>query len=175
MDLEPVVLGRRVLRRCGRREWFRVAHRELEEHRAREAAPVPHNREDRLFQALGRFEENHLVDLTANEAYERWRASARDTLGRVMKGNSKPWEAPELPEGTINLSDPDSRVMRTQGTPPRQADDAGSRALRELPAPSVFMLMQPPGPGSERSRPVPVGLRSPCSRLEPPLSRSAGT
>ena len=41
-----------------------------------------------------------------------------------MKGNSKPFVAPELPEGTINLSDPDSRVMRTQGTPPRQAYNA---------------------------------------------------
>ena len=48
----------------------------------------------------------------------------RDTLGRVLKGNSKPFVAPELPEGKINLSDPDSRVMRTQGTPPRQAYNA---------------------------------------------------
>jgi hypothetical protein len=124
IDLEPVVLGRRVLRRGGRREWFRVAHRELEEHRARAAVAVPRDREDRLFQALGRFEENHRVELATNEAYERWRASARDTLGRVMKGYSKPWVAPALPEGTINLSDPDSRVMRTQGTPPRQAYNA---------------------------------------------------
>jgi hypothetical protein len=64
------------------------------------------------------------VDLQANEAYERWRATARDTKGRVLKGNSKPFTPPELPEGVINLSDPDSRVMRTQGTPPRQAFNA---------------------------------------------------
>jgi hypothetical protein len=64
------------------------------------------------------------VDLAANEAYERWRATSRDTLGRVLKGNSKPYVPAELPEGTINLSDPDSRVMRTQGTPPRQAYNA---------------------------------------------------
>jgi transposase len=124
MDLEPVVLGRRVLRRGGRREWFRVAHRELEAHRAREAAPIPRDREDRLFQARGRLEENHRVDLATNVDYERWRTSARDTLGRVMKGYSKPWVPPELPDGKINLSDPDSRVMRTQGTPPRQAYNA---------------------------------------------------
>jgi hypothetical protein len=42
----------------------------------------------------------------------------------VLKGNSKPFVAPELPDGTINLSDLDSRVMRTQGTPPRQAYNA---------------------------------------------------
>jgi hypothetical protein len=124
VDLESVVLGRRVLRRGGRREWLRVARRELEAHRDRQARPVPRDREDRLFQALGRFEENHRVDLAANEVYEQWRATARDTKGRVLKGNSKPWVAPELPEGTINLSDLDSRVMRTQGTPPRQAYNA---------------------------------------------------
>jgi transposase len=123
-DLEAAVLGRRGLRRNGRREWSRVARRELEDHRAREARPVPRDREDRLFQALGRLEQNHRVDLAANEVYEQWRATARDTKGRVLKGNSKPWVAPELPEGTINLSDPDSRVMRTQGTPPRQAYNA---------------------------------------------------
>jgi hypothetical protein len=108
-----------VLGRGGRREWFRVARRELEERREREARPVRRDREDRLLQALGRFEENHRVDLAANDAYECWRSTSRDTLGRVLKGNSKPYVPAEPPEGTINLSDPDSRVMRTQGTPPR--------------------------------------------------------
>jgi hypothetical protein len=102
----------------------RVARRELEEQRGREAHPIARDRDDRLFQALGRLEKSHRVDLSANEAYERWRATERDTLGRVLKGNSKPFVPPELPQGTINLSDPDSRVMRTQGTPPRQAYNA---------------------------------------------------
>jgi hypothetical protein len=122
---EPVVDPELVRgRRGGRREWPRVARRELEERRERETQPIPRDREDRLFQALGRLEENHRVDLAANAAYERWRATERDTLGRVLKGNSKPYVPPELPDGTINLSDPDSRVMRTQGTPPRQAYNA---------------------------------------------------
>ncbi len=124
VELDPEVVLGRGGRRGGRREWPRVARRELEEERARQARPVPRGREDRLFQALGRLEENHRVDLAANDAYERWRATERDTLGRVLKGNSKPFVPPELPEGTINLSDPDSRVMRTQGTPPRQAYNA---------------------------------------------------
>ncbi|MBV9607313.1 MAG: transposase [Solirubrobacterales bacterium] len=124
MDLEQTVLGRAVLRRGGRREWFRVAHSELEARRARQARPIARDREDRLSDALGRFEENQRVALRANEAYESWRATARDTKGRVLKGNSKPYVAPEDPEGVINLSDPDSRVMRTQGTPPRQAYNA---------------------------------------------------
>jgi transposase len=124
IDLEAVVLSRRVLRRGGRIEWLRVARRELEAHRTRQGAPVPGDRDDRMIDALERFEENHQVDLAANETYDRWRATARDTKGRVLKGNSKPFVAPELPEGKINLSDPDSRVMRTQGTPPRQAYNA---------------------------------------------------
>jgi hypothetical protein len=73
------------------------------------------------FQAVGRLEENHRVDLAANDAYERWRSSSRDTLGRPLKGNRKPHVPPALPDGTINLSDPDSRVMRSKGLPHRQA------------------------------------------------------
>jgi hypothetical protein len=106
-----LVLGRGG-RRGGRREWPRVARRELESRRKSQADPVPRDREDRLFGALGRMEENHRVDLAANDAYERWRSNSRDTLGRVMKGYSKPYTPPEAPDGAINLSDPDSRVMR---------------------------------------------------------------
>jgi transposase len=124
MDLEVAVLSRPVLRRGGRIEWLRVARRELEAHRTRQGAPVARGRDDRMIGALERLEESHRIDLAAVESYERWRATARDTKGRVLKGNSKPFVAPELPEGKINLSDPDSRVMRTQGTPPRQAYNA---------------------------------------------------
>ncbi len=124
MDLESVVLGRRVLKRGGRIEWLRVARRELEAHRTRQGAPVARDRDDRMIGALERFEENHRVHLAAVETYERWRRTARDAKGRVLKGNSKPFVAPELPGGKINRSDPDSRVMRTQGTPPRQAYNA---------------------------------------------------
>jgi hypothetical protein len=77
-----------------------------------------------MIDALERMEENHEVELSASEVYDRWRATARDTKGRVLKGNSKDYIPPELPEGVINLSDPDSRVMRTQGTAPRQAYNA---------------------------------------------------
>jgi hypothetical protein len=117
------VLSRPVLRR-GRREWQRVARTELEAHRAQQARPVRRDRDDRMIEALGRLEESHQVDLAAVQIYERWRLTARDTKGRVLKGNSKRFVAPELPEGKINLSDPDSRVTRTKGMPPRQAYNA---------------------------------------------------
>jgi hypothetical protein len=57
--------------------------------------------------------------------------TARDTKGRVLKGNTKPFTAPDIPEGVIKLSDPDSRVMRTQGTPPRQAYNAQTSVNEE--------------------------------------------
>jgi transposase len=124
IDLEAKVMSRPVLRRGGRIEWLRVARQELEAHRTRQGAPVPRDRDDRMFEALDRLEENHRVDLDAVEVYQRWRLTARDTWGRALRGNSKVWEAPELPAGVINVSDPDSRVMRTAGTPPRQAYNA---------------------------------------------------
>jgi len=118
------VFSRPVLKRGGRIEWLRVARQELEAHRACQGAPVPRDRDDRLLEALERLEENHQVDLAAVETYERWRLTARDTKGRVLKGNSKVFVPPEMPEGKINISDPDSRVMRTAGTPSRQAYNA---------------------------------------------------
>jgi len=109
----------------GRREWFRVARRQLEDHRERERRPIPRDRDDRLVDAAGRLEQNREVELAANELYEQWRAGAKDRRGRRLHGiGMKPYVPPELPEGTVNLSDPDSRVMRTQGTPPRQAYNA---------------------------------------------------
>jgi transposase len=121
VEVDPELVLGQGGRRGGRREWPRVARRELESRRERRAEPIPRDREDRLFQALGRLEENHRVDLAANDAYEHWRATKRDTLGRVLKGNSKPYAPPEAPEGQVNLSDPDSRVMRNKGLPHRQA------------------------------------------------------
>ena len=63
IDLEQAVLARPVLRRGGRREWFRVARSELDAHRARQARPIPRDRDDRLLETLERFEENQRVDL----------------------------------------------------------------------------------------------------------------
>jgi transposase len=118
VEVEP---ARSVSGKGGRREWFRVARHQLEEHRQREGRAIPRDREDRLFEAARRLEQNHRVQLAANEAYEHRRATERDKLGRVLKGNSKPYVPPGAPEGTINLSDPDSRVMRSKGLPHRQA------------------------------------------------------
>jgi hypothetical protein len=81
-------------------------------------------RTDRLLEAARRLEQNHQVDLAANHAYDQWRKTARDTKGRRLGGPAGAYAPPEAPQGTINLSDPDSRVMRTKGSPPHQSYNA---------------------------------------------------
>ena len=123
---EPVVIEpHRATTGDGRKQWFSVGRRQLEEHRASQQRPIARDRDDRLLDCAWRLEQNREAELAANAAYERWRAGAVDRRGRRLHGvGMKPYLAPELPAGQINVSDPDSRVMRTQGTPPRQAYNA---------------------------------------------------
>ena len=108
----------------GRGNWFREARRELERRREQEGRPIGREREERLLDAARRLEEEHQVLVNTNVQYERYRERGVDKTGRRFGSPPKPYQPPELPEGKINLSDPDSRVMRTQGTPPRQAYNA---------------------------------------------------
>jgi len=121
MEMAP---DRFVTHHGGRRNWFREARRELERRREREGRPIAREREERLLDAARRLEEDHQVHLDTNEQYERYRRRGVDKTGRRFGSPPKRYQPPELPEGKINLSDPDSRVMRTQGTPPRQAYNA---------------------------------------------------
>ena len=98
-----------MVRRGGRREWLGSHAASLSRGASARQQPIPRDRDDRLFQALGRLEENHRVDLAANDAYEHWRATKRDTMGRVLKGNSKPYAPPEAPEGRSTC------LIRTRG------------------------------------------------------------
>jgi hypothetical protein len=99
---------------------LREARRELENQRAQDARPVARDRDERLFEAARRLEENLQVEIAANDAYERRRREG-STLYRNSRrspgGATNPYEPPELPEGRINTSDPDSRTMRTQRQP----------------------------------------------------------
>ena len=108
----------------GRREWVREGRRELERRREQERSPIANDRADRLFDAMGRLERNAAMELAAHRAYEQWRKTARGTDGRRVGGPMTPHVAVDLPPGTINLSDPDSRMMRTKGSPPRQSYNA---------------------------------------------------
>jgi transposase len=99
----------------GRQKWLRDAKRRLDERRAQEGKPIPRSRPDRLKEAKRRLEEEHQVECRANAAYEEYRRHGRMRNGRRLGAHSppKPYTPPERPEGKINLTDPDSRNVKT--------------------------------------------------------------
>jgi transposase len=99
----------------GRQRWLRDAKRRLDERRAQEAKPIACSRSERLREAKRRLEEEHHVECRANEAYEDYRRHGRMKNGRRLGAHSppKPYQPPERPEGKINLTDLDSRNVKT--------------------------------------------------------------
>jgi hypothetical protein len=96
----------------GRRGWLREAKRQLDEERAKEARPIPRSRPARLKEAKRRLEEELWVESRANTAYEHYRVHGRDTQGRRLSRPPKPYEPSETPTGKVNLTDPDSRLLK---------------------------------------------------------------
>ena len=92
----------------GRQRWLRDAKRRLDERRAREGKPIAKSRPDRLTEAKRRLEEEHRVECRANEAYGDYR---RHGLG--AHSPPKPYRPPPTPEGKINVTDLDSRNVKT--------------------------------------------------------------
>jgi transposase len=95
----------------GRRAWLREAKRQLEQQRAKEARPVPRSRPKRLKEAKRRLDEELWTEVRANAAYERYR-SGRMKDGRRFSRPPDPYTPPATPQGEINLTDPDSRVVK---------------------------------------------------------------
>jgi len=102
-----------VPRTQGREGWLREARHQLDEHRRREAKPIPRSRAERLLEAERRMAQDLEVERHANEAYERYRAHGRDTQGRRLSRPPSPYEPPEIPTGKINTTDLDSRNVKT--------------------------------------------------------------
>jgi hypothetical protein len=101
-----------VARQQGREGWTRDARRQLEQRRWESPDPVPRAREDRLLLAGEGLEAERDGQVAANRAYEDYRETGRDTKGRKLSGHPKPWVAPELPEGVVSVSDPDTQRMK---------------------------------------------------------------
>jgi transposase len=97
----------------GRRGWLRDAKRRLDEQRAEEARPIPRDRPERLREAKRRLEEEHRTECRANAAYEAYRARGVDKNGKKFGRPPEPFTPPERPVGKINLSDLDSRNVKT--------------------------------------------------------------
>jgi len=104
----------------GRRGWLREGRRQLDELRREQARPIARSKLERLAESKRRLEEEHQVEVEANGAYESYRATARDRRGRRLGRRPDPWQPPQTPTGTINTTDHDSRIVRTQGQPARQ-------------------------------------------------------
>ncbi len=96
----------------GRRGWLREAKRQLDEERANEVKPIPRSRPARLKEAKRRLQEELWVESRANAAYEAYRVNGRDTKGRRLGRPAEPYEPPETPAGKVNLTDPDSRLLK---------------------------------------------------------------
>ena len=68
-------------------------------------------RPGRLLLAAERLQSDHDIECRSNAAYEHYRATARDRLGRRPGGRAEPYRPPELPAGKVNTTDPDSRPI----------------------------------------------------------------
>jgi transposase len=102
-----------VARMQGREGWLREARHQLDEHRRLQAQPIPRSRAERLLQAEQRLRENLSVERQANEAYEAYRARGVMRDGRRFGGPPNRYVAPEVPPGKINVTDLDSRNVKT--------------------------------------------------------------
>jgi transposase len=100
-----------VARTQGREGWLREGKRQLEQHRWRHPDPICRSRRERLLLAAERLEDELDTERRANQAYEHYRATARDRLGRRPGGRTDPRRPPDLPAGKVNTTDPDSRPI----------------------------------------------------------------
>jgi len=97
--------------RQGRDAWLREGKRQLEQHRWENPDPISRSRGERLLLAAQRLDADLDSERRANEAYEHYRATARDRLGRRPGGRANPHRPPEVPAGKVNVTDPDSRPI----------------------------------------------------------------
>jgi transposase len=97
----------------GRVGWLREGRRQLEQRRNARPEPIPRFRALRLDMATRRLQEELDTDRRSNELYEHYRAHARDPQGRGLGVAPKPIQLPEEPQGKVNVSDPDSRQIKT--------------------------------------------------------------
>ncbi len=101
-----------VARVQGREGWLREAKRQLDHDRWATAGPIPRSRSERLVEAGQRLDADLAAERRGNEAYEHYRATGRLKDGRRLGAAPKPYKPPRTPQGEVNLTDPDSRLMK---------------------------------------------------------------
>ena len=101
-----------VARTQGRKGWLREAERQLEQHRWQNPERVSRPRSERLLSAAERLEADLGAQRAGNEAFEHHRVHGRDAQGRRLAGTPTPCQPPAVPDGKVNLTDPDSRYIK---------------------------------------------------------------
>ncbi|MBV8947856.1 MAG: transposase [Solirubrobacterales bacterium] len=101
-----------VARVQGRKGWLRDAERQLEQQRWEHPDPVTRSRSERLLLAAERLEGDLAAERAGNEAFEHHRVHGRDAQGRRLAGTPTPYEPPEVPAGRVNVTDPDSKLIK---------------------------------------------------------------
>jgi transposase len=106
------------LRTAGdRRKWLREAKQALEAERAAKAKKIPRDRGERLADCKARLEQDWRLERRVVEEHAAWHARgiASDGSRRMTGGraNIKPYPLPERPAGKLNVTDPDSRNLKT--------------------------------------------------------------
>jgi transposase len=96
----------------GREGWLRAARQRLDQERAERGEPIARSRPGRLLQAKRRLDEDLAAEREINDKYEAYRARGVMRDGRRMSARPKPYTPPETPAGKINLTDPDSKLVR---------------------------------------------------------------
>jgi len=103
-----------VSRTQGREGWRREARRQLEQHRWSNPDPVPRSRPERLLLAAERLEQELETEQLANHEYEQARERRRKIGGHRVGGPPKPYQPPEVPDGKVNVTDPDSKRIKAR-------------------------------------------------------------
>jgi transposase len=101
---------------AGRQQWFKEARRWLDDQRAERADPMARDRSKRVQEAKRRMDEQLFTEMRAEEAYQRYRAKGKDRRGGRLGPNTVPksYMPPPVPEGQINTTDLDSRLVKGQ-------------------------------------------------------------
>src|SRR5215210_1575510 len=106
------------LRTAGdRRKWLREAKQALEAERAAKAKKVPRDRSERLSECKDRLEQDWRLEQRVVAEHAAWHARGIASDGsRRMTGaraNIKPYPLADQPAGKLNVTDPDSRNLKT--------------------------------------------------------------
>jgi transposase len=105
-----------VARVQGREGWLRDAKRQLEQRRWKDPEAISRSRSERLVLAAERLEADLAAERAGNEAYEHYRATGRDTQGRRLGRAPNPYQPPAVPDGKVNVTDPDSKRIKANDT-----------------------------------------------------------